>query len=84
MDCYEITHERKIIIVSIETFENAARRAGAEKDARQISRAFRKMGFPDEEYSLVGSVTYDGNFVITNHLRPPEAHIQKRKYRHIF
>ena len=63
MACYEITHERKILIVSIETFENAFPRAGAEKDAKQISRAFRKMGFPDpEESSLVGSVTYDGNF----------------------
>ena len=62
MACYEITHERKILIVSIETFENAFRRAGAEKDAIEISRAFRKMGFPDEGYSLVGSVTYDGNF----------------------
>ena len=62
MACYEITHERKILIVSIETFANASRRAGAEKDASRISRAFRKMGFPDEEYSLVGRVTYEGNF----------------------
>jgi len=59
MACYEITHERKLLTVSIETFEKAARRAGAEKDAIEISRAFRKMGFPDEDYSLVGEVTYE-------------------------
>ena len=76
MACYEITHERKILIVSIETFENAARRAGAEKDARQSSRAFGKLGFPAEEYLLVGSVTYDGKFSF--HLRPTEARIPLR------